>query len=277
MAHPEFGNILKYFKEVDIHTGVTTNGTLLDRHMDECVKTEWLRVSVDAGSEEVFAQFRPHRSGKSQFNRVINNMREFAKVKNGLLGYSFLILNMHDHDGNLTATNAIDIARAAELALSIGCDYFEVKPAFDLMHFLQKQDDEVVRIVNEQLEQIHSLKSEHFNVIAPFTLDEALGGATTQIKPYSRCLTAELRTVVSPSGTYVCPYHRGNLNMRIGDATKQDLLQIWDSPRRLQVMEHVDPQKHCSFHCIRHESNLLLEQMMAGDVVDTVPDFDRFI
>lgn len=277
MAHPEFGWILKYFHEAGLHTGVTTNGTLLKKFQEECVTTKWLRVSVDAGSSEVFSEFRPHRSGKSQFDLVIQNMREFAKKKTGLLGYSFLLLNKQDQKGSMIKTNAGDIYKAAKLAQEIGCDYFELKPAFDMMHFLQKQDSEVVQLVNSELEKTHTLKSDKFDIIAPFTLEAALGGATTQIKSYNRCLTSELRTVVSPSGTYVCPYHRGNLAMKIGDATKDNFVELWSSEKRKQVMGKVNPQIHCSFHCIRHESNLLLERMMAGEVVQAVPDFDRFI
>lgn len=277
MAHPEFGWILKYFHEAGLHTGVTTNGTLLKKFQEECVTTKWLRVSVDAGSSEVFSEFRPHRSGKSQFDLVIQNMREFAKKKTGLLGYSFLLLNKQDQKGSMIKTNAGDIYKAAKLAQEIGCDYFELKPAFDMMHFLQKQESEVVQLVNSELEKTHTLKSDKFDIIAPFTLEAALGGATTQIKSYNRCLTSELRTVVSPSGTYVCPYHRGNLAMKIGDATKDNFVELWSSEKRKQVMGKVNPQIHCSFHCIRHESNLLLERMMAGEVVQAVPDFDRFI
>lgn len=277
MAHPEFGWILKYFHDAGLHTGVTTNGTLLKKFQEECVTTKWLRVSVDAGTPEIFSEFRPHRSGKSQFDLVINNMREFAGKKTGLLGYSFLLLNKHDKTGGVTKSNAVDIYKAAKLAQEIGCDYFELKPAFDMMHFLQKQDSEVVQIVNSELEKAHGLKSEKFDVIAPFTLEEALGGATTQVKNYNRCLTSELRTVVSPSGTYVCPYHRGNPSMKIGDATKDNFVELWSSKKRKEVMEKVNPQIHCSFHCIRHESNLLLERMMAGEAVQSIPDFDRFI
>ena len=86
MAHKEFGNLVDAFSKKDIHTGVTTNGTLMKKHMQVCAENvSWLRVSVDAGSENVFQEFRPHASGKSQFNLVIDNMREFAKKKKGIL------------------------------------------------------------------------------------------------------------------------------------------------------------------------------------------------
>lgn len=278
MAHPKFTELVNALHTSGIKVGVTTNGTLINRHFDACVnKTSWLRVSVDAGSEEVFADFRPHASGKSQFRIVIDNMKRMAEVKTGLLGYSFLLLSKYDADGNLLRTNAVDIAKAAHLAKEIGCDYFELKPAFDMMHFLQQQDLSVIETVNANLKAVHDLADDNFKIIAPFTLEEALNGVGTQTKSYNRCLTAELRTVITPSGAYVCPYHRGNLNMRIGDIAKTSLQDLWTGGKRAKVMERVDPAKHCSFHCIRHESNLLLERMAAGEGVEAVSDFDLFI
>ncbi|WP_147695435.1 radical SAM protein [Vogesella mureinivorans] len=278
MAHPKFGELVRALHQSGIKVGVTTNGTLMHRYMDECTQmTDWLRVSVDAGSEDVFSEFRPHASGKSQFPLVIDNMRKMAANKRGLLGYSFLLLTKYNTDGSIQSTNAVDIEKAAVLAKEIGCDYFEVKPAFDMMHFLQQQDKSVVELVNAQLKKIRELADDHFKIIAPFTLEEALNGVGVQIKPYNRCLTAELRTVITPSGAYVCPYHRGNLNMRIGDIAKVSLEELWKGDRRNKVMERVDPAKHCTFHCIRHESNLLLEKMAAGEMVEPISDFDLFI
>lgn len=278
MAHPMFSELVKSLHTSGIKVGVTTNGTLIDRHFDACANmTSWLRVSVDAGSTEVFQEFRPHASGKSQFKLVIDNLERLARQSHGLVGYSFLLLSKYNPDGSLNCTNAVDIALAARLAKDIGCDYFEVKPAFDMMHFLQHQDNSVVDTVNANLRAAHELASDTFKIIAPLTLDDALSGITTQVKPYNRCLTAEMRTVISPSGVYVCPYHRGNLNMRIGDITKVSLTELWSSDQRKRVMDRLDPSRHCGFHCIRHESNLLLERMAAGEMIDPVSDFDLFI
>ena len=93
MAHKEFGKLVEAFAARDIHIGVTTNGTLIQRYLDVCAdNVSWLRVSVDAGSSKVFQEFRPHASGKSQFDLVISNMKSLAKKKKGILGYSFLLL-----------------------------------------------------------------------------------------------------------------------------------------------------------------------------------------
>ena len=73
-----------------------------------------------------------------------------------------------------------------------------------------------------------------------------------------------MRTVVSPSGVYVCPYHRGNLNMRIGDINKKSFEEVWFGNQRKEVMEKLDPKKHCGFHCIRDGSNKYLRELIDG-------------
>lgn len=277
MAHPKFGDIVRSFTAMDIQVGVTTNGTLISKFMEECAMTKWLRVSVDAGTAEVFSEFRPHRSGRSQFDLVIRNMANLAKIKTGLLGYSFLLLSKFSTAGELVSTNSTDITKAAVLARDIGCNYFEVKPAFDLMHYLQKQDNKVVQIVNEQLDEIRNLVTDGFKVIAPTTLEEALSGSEGQPKNYKSCPTTNLRTVVTPSGVYACPYHRGNLQMKIGDAVTTSFVEIWKGKRRSDVMANLNPSKHCGFHCIRHESNLFLLEIENGTLPIPIDDYDRFI
>ncbi len=280
MAHKEFGRLVESFASKDIHIGVTTNATLMKKYIDTCANNvSWLRVSVDAGSSEVFQEFRPHASGKSQFDLVISNMKSLSVKKKGILGYSFLLLSKIDKNGKIESTNAVDIEKAGILAKDIGCDYFEVKPAFDLMHYLQQQDIKVTDITNNQLKAIKKLNSDNFKVIAPYTLDEALKGSAVQPKEYERCLVSELRTVVSTSGVYVCPYHRGNLNMRIGDIKKQNFKDLWFNKKRIEVMDRVNPKIHCGFHCIRDDSNKYLEKIVNGEesIIKNGKDFDRFI
>ena len=126
------------------------------------------------------------RSGQSQFNSVIDQMKELSKIKKGKLGYSFLVLSMLSKD-NKPETNAIDIEKAAIIAKNIGCDYFEVKPSFDMMHFLVTQSDYVNNTVDEKLKNIRKLEDENFKIISPYTLKESLSGSSKQIKEYKRC------------------------------------------------------------------------------------------
>jgi len=276
MAHPEFGTIVDYLSDNGIHVGVTSNGTLIKKFFKPLSKCKWIRISMDSGTSEVYQKYRPHKSGVSQFDSVINQMKDLRKIYLNKLGYSFLILSKNNDDGTFE-TNATDIENAAYVAKEIGCNYFEVKPSFDMMHFLQSHSQDTIRIVNDQLSKIRKIQDDSFSIISPGTLGDSLTGKLIQEKKYDRCLVAEMRTVISPSGTYVCPYHRGNLNMKIGDANKTNLKDIWKSEKRNEVMKKLNPKKHCTFHCIRNDTNNLLEELMLKNKIDFTEDYDLFM
>ena len=44
-------------------------------------------------------------------------------------------------------------------------------------------------------------------------------------------------------------------------------------------MEKLDPRKHCEFHCIRHNTNKVLEKIYENKKFEdeTVDEYDRFI
>ena len=289
MAHPEFGTLVDYFYNHDIHVGVTSNGTLIDKYLESLAyRTKWVRISVDAGCAEVFQEYRPHVSGKSQFTKVIEGMKKISKIKKTKLGYSFLVLEKQGADrtksesgSNYVETNATDIFKAAKLAKEIGCDYFEVKPSFDPFHFLNDTSKLMTNIIKSELDLCKSLVDNNFNIISPYTLKKTMEGEKKQEKNYSRCLTAEMRTVLSPSGAYVCPYHRGNTNLKIGDPTVESLRDIWFGKTRKEIMEKLDPRKHCQFHCIRHKTNIELEKIdnliSNSNELNHIENFDRFI
>ena len=69
--------------------------------------------------------------------------------------------------------------------------------------------------------------------------------------------------------------------MNIGDLHTTSFSDMWRSEKRKQVMEYLNPGEHCSFHCLRHESNLevikLAEAGEQGEKKEPVAEFDRFI
>ena len=48
-----------------------------------------------------------------------------------------------------------------------------------------------------------------------------------------------MRTVLSLSGAYVCPYHRGNKNLQIGDPNTETFREIWYGKTK-EIMEKLD-------------------------------------
>ncbi|MBN1470528.1 MAG: SPASM domain-containing protein, partial [Syntrophaceae bacterium] len=95
------------------------------------------------------------------------------------------------------------------------------------------------------------------------------------------CPVSELRTLICPSGVFICPYWRGKENFRIGDAQKMSFAELWNGKRRKEVMAFANPSQKCMFHCLRHESNFeilrIIKDLKDGKDVDVVDEYDRFI
>jgi MoaA/NifB/PqqE/SkfB family radical SAM enzyme len=276
LAHPGTREIITILGSAGLHIGVVTNGTLIDRHLDEIRSyVTWLRVSVDAATEHTFGLVRPDRQGGSQFNRVISNMRMIAERKRGALGYSFLLITRFDGENRLVASNHGEILAAARLAKDIGCDYFELKTMFDDEHFIVPLPDEVLTSVRGQVAQAQKLREESFALEYSSTFQSLMEGRPAQQdKTYHTCLVAELRTLITPTGVYICPYFRGRDRARLGDAVDQNFADLWRQADRTVI----DPSRDCKFHCARHETNLAIESMAAmTDNPRPLAEFDRFL
>lgn len=268
LAHPAVGGFMDYLGRQGIQIGLTTNGTLIDRYLDTISEqVRWTRVSVDAATAETFDALRPPKSGGSLFRRVIDNMTALAKKKKGRLGFSFLMRTSADGFG--IRSNIDDIYPAARLARDIGCDYFEIKPSYRFAegcdHFLVRHEPADMEKARREIERCRELAGPNFKVIMSINLEHALNGLQiSQPKAYRRCLTAELRTLVCPSGVYVCPYFRAKDKFRIGQVRTLSFEQMWRGPERRQVLERLDPSVDCQMHCIRHLTNAEVGKMLVG-------------
>ncbi|MEU0986807.1 radical SAM protein [Streptomyces sp. NPDC005953] len=274
LAHRGTRNVLKVLGEAGLAIGVVTNGTMIAQNLDELAEyASWVRVSMDAGTPETYGIFRPDRKGRSVFDKVVGNMRLLAEAKQGALGYSFLVMSRRLSDGT-TVSNHGEVLQAAELAHDIGCDYFETKAMFDDDHHIIQVPEDILDSVDRQLEKAARLESDTFQLINSSTLT-ALRTHVGPVQPkeYHRCQVAELRTLITPSGVYVCSYHRGNPMARIGDAVTEDLADIWKKSDRGMI----DPERDCRFHCARHLSNLEMERIARGEGRELGTDYDPFI
>ncbi len=282
LAHPNAGELIDYLGSNDIHIGITTNGYFIDRYMEPIAKyASWTRISMDAANAATFDRLRPAKDGKSKFDHIVNNMRELAKVKKGTLGYSFLIRTARDGFG--IESNIDDIYDAAVLARDIGCDYFEVKPSYSYAggqdHALVIHGKEDMDRARTEVERLSELETDTFRIIKAINLENSLNCVNeSQDKDYHFCPMGELRSLICPSGMYVCPYWRGKDNFRIGDPRTTSIRDIWNSERRKEVMKFADPCKVCGFHCLRHESNEAVMKMINDpDNIKVVDEYDRFI
>jgi MoaA/NifB/PqqE/SkfB family radical SAM enzyme len=287
LAHRRIGEFIELMGQNDVHIGITTNGSFIDRHLGPISQySKWTRVSMDAASDRMFSMLRPTKGkgAKSKFERIINNMRLLAGVKRGKLGYSFLIQTPADGAG--IESNIGEIYDAAFLARDIGCDYFEVKPTYQFRegaaHALMKHPKELMQAAAVEVARLDELENDDFKILRAINLKYSLDGVDKdQPKDYKTCPSTHLRTTVTPTGVFVCPYWRGKARMQIGDVTHQSFREVWGGDQRQQVMERLDPSQDCNFHCLRHDTNeeviSIRQRLDAGLDVVPVEEFDRFI
>lgn len=275
LAHPTTIELIKKLGQNDIQIGLTTNGTLMGRYIDIIAEyVSWTRVSMDSGTDEMFKNLRPTKLGKSKFNIIIENMKQLAKKKKGILGYSFLIRTEADgkienpagsNIGLIEHTNVYEIYDAAKLSKEIGCDYFELKPSYDDFHQIVMHSEKHMKVAIKQLEMSKNLEDQNFRILESVMLNSSLKREKigSQKKIYKQCRSAELRTLITPSGCYVCPYFRGEHTKKIGDLRFESLKEMWNGEQRKKVMKDLNPSIVCNnLHCIRHETNQELEKII---------------
>ena len=148
-----------------------------------------------------------------------------------------------------------------------------------MAHFLVAQPPVLAEQLAAELGRAHALASEDFAVIAPRTLSTVVDERQyVEPKGYHECPVAELRSLVTSTGAYVCPYHRSNPQARYGDPATESFAAMSSGARRQQVKTGIDPSVACRFHCIRHESNLTLLRLAHEDLShEVVADHDPFI
>ncbi|NGO06902.1 radical SAM protein [Streptomyces sp. HC44] len=276
LLHRAVGRIIEVLHEAGIPLGLVTNGTQIHRHIDQLAgMMSWVRVSMDAGSADTYQAFRPSRSKRSAFPQVVENMRLLAARKQGRLGYSFLLMQRFDDDGKVTDSNYDEVYRAGVLAREIGCDYFEVKAMLDEDHYTVNQRSEDIEAVEDQIARLRALEDDSFHILHSSNWQAVRRDADpVQPKEYRSCAVAELRTTVTPTGVFVCPYHRGNPKGRIGDIQRTGFAEMWSAADTTVI----DPSEDCRFVCARHGTNQEIALLPGRpQPADPVEDFDPFI
>jgi len=249
LMHPNFDEILKLFYLNDISIGLTTNGSLINKYIDSIEKyVSWIRVSVDAASAETH-NYLKNPTFKDDFNNVIYNMKQLSKNYKGKLGFSFIV-----NDCNYN-----EIEKATILAKEINCSYIQFKAilCYDTKRIDFYNSNCKTEIIN-QLNTIKKYKSDDFNILISENLETILCNNDLYSTKYKDCFIQELRTLITPNGVYLCPYHRGNDLKKFGDIKNQSLKTIWESQERANVINQHNCRLDCNFNCIRDNLNNFL-------------------
>jgi MoaA/NifB/PqqE/SkfB family radical SAM enzyme len=244
--HPDMADIIVHTKTCGIDVGITTNGVLMTPDISEQVLgvTEWIKVSCNAGSQETYSKI--HRTKKTDFNRVIENLKEAVKIKRAkkatcTLGIQTLLL----------PENADEIRLLAVLARDAGIDYLVVKP---YSQHPQSRTEKYNRIRYEQYfdleKKLEKLNTSNFCVI--FRLD-TMKKWDEKKKNYKRCLALPFWSYLDACGNvWGCSVFLKDERFLYGNIYEKTFRQIWENEKRLCSLNFVanklDPD-HCRINC----------------------------
>jgi MoaA/NifB/PqqE/SkfB family radical SAM enzyme len=222
--YPDFEAVVDCIRRRKLQIGIATNGSRLERIeavADRFKEKDWIRISIDAASEETFQALHRPRTPHT-LHQILEKAKK-VKEKNPhvSLGYSYVIVwEGVDIHGEKLCPNIQEMPRAVELAREFSFDYVSFKPCLirmDESHretLLQDVDEskesKIVKGIEVQLQKARDLAGDKVKILESSNLKAMLNQETEQIKRQpKRCHMQYYRTVVSPFGIYHCPAFRG--------------------------------------------------------------------
>jgi len=114
--HPLFDKAVVVARKMGFRLGLITNGILLNKWANLKDHFEFIRVSLDAGSETIYRQLKH----TDYFSQVISNVKLLSATNTVTLGLSYVVCD----------ENKCDVEKAKKLADSTGASYLQFKPVY---------------------------------------------------------------------------------------------------------------------------------------------------
>ncbi|MCP3920298.1 MAG: radical SAM protein [bacterium] len=278
--YPGFSDFVGFLKDLELQVAVVTNGSRGDRLLEitpRLDERDWIRLSLDSGSNELFAAMHKPTSGKVTLDSIcewIPRMKEAnPKPK---VGFSFIIVwQGASREENALHENIHEIVPAAERAREYRFDYISFKPV------LERQEDgaevmdptktaaetaAVVKRVREEVDRAKELGTDVFQVYESTNLrmleQDTWKDYTNQPKT---CHMQALRQVLTPLGLYNCPAHRGVQKARLGekDAYADGGRARTTGDALTGLLDNFDASHECrEVTCLYNKVNWWIEEMI---------------
>ncbi|MBK8100775.1 MAG: radical SAM protein [Planctomycetes bacterium] len=277
--YPGFAEFVRFVKELGLQTAVVSNGSRNDRILQAAPylqRGDWVRLSLDAGSNEVFRQMHKPSSQSLTLDEICGWIPRIKAVNPAFeIGFSFVITWHGGSRGDVRVIENIhEIEAAAERAWRAGFDYISFKP------FLERQPDgaevmdphkvaaelqQIVERIRAAVARARARAPAGFAVLESTNLRQLLAGTWQAFTRQPRqCHMQMLRQVVTPLGTFNCPAHRGVAKARVGEAA------LWQQPgfamaATQRILGAFDASTECAqVTCLYHGTNWWLEGLIAS-------------
>jgi wyosine [tRNA(Phe)-imidazoG37] synthetase (radical SAM superfamily) len=285
---PRFVPFVAFLKSIGLQVAVVTNGSRGQALAEAAVHMnarDWIRLSLDAGSNELFARMHRPASRTLDLDEICEWVPQIKRANPAVrVGYSYIIVwEGASREEHTILENVHEIAMAARRAREAEFDYIAYKPVLERrpsgaeVMDPSKARAEIERIVariRAELIAARRLADEHFRVYESTNLRALEDGSWTERSKQPRtCHMQALRQVLTPRGLYNCPAHRGVPKARIAGpgAYANDLAAAETGGALLRILDDFDASHECrEVTCLYNEVNWLLEKVLQ----EPTPDLD---
>ncbi len=253
--HPHLEDMVKHGKKCGIDQAVNTNGVLMNPERAEQILpcAEWIRLSVDAGTPETYANL--HGTKPADFDKMMDNLTEAAKMKKAkgwrcTLGVQLLLL----------PENRAEAILLAEQARKAGADYLVIKPysQHPLSH-TEEYEDITYEDSFELRKTLENQSTPEFKVIFRA---EAMRKWDQPSRTYSRCYAMRFWTYIDAGGLVwgCCNYLRDE-RFLLGDLNENTFQEVWGGEQRMRALSWIEKEMNtcqCRVNCRMDEVNRYL-------------------
>jgi sulfatase maturation enzyme AslB (radical SAM superfamily) len=278
--YPGFTDFVRFLKQLELQVSVVSNGSRGDKLLelaDLLERKDWIRLSLDAGSDELFrAMHKPVKRSPTLDEICQWVPRIKARNPNFRVGYSYIIVwRGAGRDGVELIQNIHEITLATERARSYGFDFIALKPVLEraadgaeIMDPARAQEEQgrVMARIRREVERAKALATDSFEVHLSTNLRVLEAESWRDYTRQPRiCHMQALRQVLTPTGLFNCPAHRGVEKARIGgsDAFADAAMASRTGERLGELMDRFDASRECGeVTCLYNGVNWWLEKMV---------------
>ncbi len=241
--------------------GLFTNGILMTpKIIPTIIKScEWIRISLGAATSETFKLC--HKG--NDFNKIIDNVKEFMKVKKRIGSDIAIGLSMMVHKKNYH-----ELYKEAVLAKKLGVDYFQGKPLNQMNSEDSKWWHE--KVIPEFI-KAKTLEENNFKILtAQYTQDKYGDEGSKFIENITpsleisedekkKCYVHNFVTAITANGDVpFCKNLRDNKEFIMGNLRTQTMEDIWKSKRRKDIIKKIN-EGNCNVFCQNGRLNQILK------------------
>jgi hypothetical protein len=293
--YPGFSDFVRFLKDLDLQIAVVSNGSRGDKLLeiaDALDERDWVRLSLDSGSNELFRLM--HKPVKKSL--TLDEICEWIpriKAKNPRfqMGFSYIIVwGGASRDGVAIHENIDEIVMATERARRYGFDYISLKPVLErgeegaevMDPTAAREQERALQRIRAEVERARALAGPGFAVRVSTNLRVLEEGSWRDFTRQPRvCHMQALRQVLTPMGTFNCPAHRGVEKARVGgtDAWADDTMAALTGGQLKGLMDRFDASRECSeVTCLYNGVNWWLEKMIEDprDDIEIEPGDERY-